>query len=204
MKKSIILSIAAAAAFATAAFTANTVSAATTTGNTEKDQTATVTLTAGENTDGTKGVITLTSAPDLSYKATINANAVTTADYTTEAPVTVENPGVAATWAVQAQLGNFTGTNGTLGDTKITVASGSDNNITSNDMTLQAGGAAQPFAASAKTDTGFTGVGTTSINGLATKISIAADNVAGTYTAPLTWTLSATPSDDSTTPESNN
>lgn len=199
MKKSIILSIAAAAAFATAAFTANTVSAATTTGTTKKDQHATVTLTAGKNTDGTEGVISLTNAPDLTYSATINADANTTADYTTEQPVTVENPGVAAKWAVQAQLGEFTGTNGTLGDTNITVASGTANHITSNAMTLRAGGDAQPFAASEKTDTGFTGVGTTSFNGLATKITIAAGNVAGTYTAPLTWTLSATPSDDGAT-----
>lgn len=218
MKKSIILSIAAAAAFATAAFTANTVSAATDTA-VVKNREAKITLDAGKNDDGTSG-IELVSAPTLDFgKVTIKADAATTKTTDGDAPVLVSNPGVAGTWTVNVALGDFN--NGLKGAT-IKLADGTTtdsgkNPIAFKGTTLGAGTDAQStksadvMGSTGDTENGFTGVGKTSFDVKGAEISIPAGNVEGSYSAALTWTLSSDPASaastdavpDSTTTQTN-
>lgn len=209
MKKSIILSIAAAAAFATAAFTANTVSAADTTPTapvTTQAKHATVELTKGTNADGSKSSnIELTAAPDLDFgQVTLSATDPSTGTANPTTSVTVENPGVASGWSVSATLGDFMNGSTVLKGAQVNLAEGSVTNSASGTTdfvglpeikTVDLSKDATKIMTATAVNGGFQGVGKTENTRTAT-LTVPAGNVEGTYTADLTWTLGDTPTDN--------
>ena len=217
MKKTIMMIVtAAAAALALNVAGGSKVSAAT-----NQDTTAKVTLTAGKNSNGTDGII-LKSAPSYDFGSLplgTDGNAKTTDGSTTKTidgvdPVTVENPGIAATWAVSVNMGAFTGNTTddqgketandvTLAGATLDITSTGVTNTTTTDASLlpvaksftlagDGKGAAKDILVASKAGSAFQGIGTTNEATSAT-INVPAGNVAGNYKATLTWTLAADP-----------
>lgn len=218
MKKITLVSAVAAAAFAaTAAFSATSVFADDTKG---ADTTSTK-VSDGNATATTHGNITLTKAdgtdPDNPYTditlvkgATIDfgsapvSTGAHTYNATNEDNVTVVNPGVASGWSVTAKASDFTGASGTLRGAELTLGLGAattsegDNQseapTTTNEgntkgVKITGAGATVLNAADS-----LHGVGTWSaaVDKAVTSLSVPAGNVAGTYTAEITWTLANT------------
>ncbi|WP_125710825.1 WxL domain-containing protein [Lacticaseibacillus porcinae] len=214
MKKFTLVSLVAAAAFATtAAFSASNVFADDTTpAATKTAQTkGTINLTANDGTDANDPYkdITLVSASDISFGKQHISTAKATYNADTATGVNVVNPGVASGWTVSAKASDFTGTTGaTLKGAVLTLAL--DNGVaadTTNESTAPFGtadqntkenkgvaitNAAAPVLTAADSTQGV-GNWTAAINKGATTLAVPAGNVADEYTATIDWTLENTP-----------
>lgn len=202
MKKTVLMfATAALAALSLSAVAGNKVSAAT-----KADTDATVTLTKDTNPNETtkytgSGDIELTQAPSFTFDGgAIDGANDKTVDATGDAPLTVVNPGVAATWSVDVEAGTFTSDEGNTlkGATLVLNDGGKDainaakNAAVFKPATLATPNTAKDIFASATMDGGFTGVGTNAED-IKASLTVPAGNVAGTYKSALTWTLSTTP-----------
>lgn len=204
MKKTILVSVVAAAAFAaTAAFSANSVSADTTATPTKTS--GTIGLTDAQNPDGTgNATITLDSAPDISFGTQpVSTTAQTYYASAMKTPVQVTNPGINSGWTAQVSATEFNGDNGTtlkgaklnLVSTEATAADGTNASTKPETFSVSELGSANKEIMSAADGTQGVGVwqdtlssdSTDSAKG--TNLYVPAGNVAGSYKAELTWTM---------------
>ncbi|WP_338323180.1 WxL domain-containing protein [Lacticaseibacillus hulanensis] len=154
------------------------------------------------------------SAPTYKFGSlALKASGDTTKTVAAKTAVTVENPGIAATWAVGVKMGAFTGYtvedgNEVANDATLTGATlditstGVTNTTTTEDSLLPVAksftlagdgqGAANDVLVASKAGSAFQGIGTTKETTSAT-ITVPAGNAAGNYKANLTWTLTADP-----------
>jgi hypothetical protein len=231
MKKFTLVSLVAAAAFATTAtFSASNVFAADD-GNKNLTTNGDITLTKADGTTDTQYPytdITLVKAANVDFGSqSISTSAKTyslkdgKADNSSEI-VNVVNPGVASGWAVTASASAFTDktTGLTLKGAQLTLgfaAPTSPANTTDGKNQSAAPSATSAMISTDGTDTtgktvfaaadANTGVGdwSTTVNPETTTLSVPAGNVAGTYHAEINWTLtnsvSAATSSDSSANE---
>lgn len=210
MKKTMMMIVTAAAAvLALNVVTTSKANAAT---DTKSDATIELNVAKDENGDAKK--ITLDSAPSFDFGSQ-DIDASNAKQYTAETVkgnLQVTNPGVAATWEVNSNISAFTGTaaNGnavTLAGAVLTLTDGvAANSAKASNDTLDMpvlASTQELSAADAKvfnseaTATGYTGIGTSTGTYNAT-LDVPAGNVAGSYKANITWTLSTTPDQDAT------
>lgn len=203
MKKTILVSVVAAAAFAaTAAFSANSVSAADT--DTSKGTTGTIGLTDAKDTDGNNATVTLDSAPDISFGTqSVSTTAQTYYASAMKTPVQVTNPGINSGWTAQVSATAFNGDNGTslkgaelnLVSTDATAADGSNESTAPTTASVTKLGAANQTIMSAKDGSEGVGVWQDALSSdstdptKGTNLYVPAGNVAGSYKAELTWTM---------------
>lgn len=213
MKKFTLVSLVAAAAFATtAAFTANSVSADTV--NNAPSTTGEIGLYA--TTDGKTPAedgsnlkkITLDTAPSVNFGVntlesaakTYTTTAAKTYTTTTDKDLQVTNPGFASDWSVTANASEFTTTDGTVLTGAILSLNGATASISGDDATTgdkNVSGVATPsdlkfdntedktaFAAS-----NGTGVGVNIAKYSDASLYVPAGNTQGKYDATITWTL---------------
>lgn len=205
MKKFTLVSLVAAAAFATtAAFTANSVSADTV--NNAPSTTGEIGLYA--TTDGKTPAedgsnlkkITLDTAPSVNFGVNTLESAAKTYTTTTDKDLQVTNPGFASDWSVTANASEFTTTDGTVLTGAILSLNGATASISGDDATTgdkNVSGVATPsdlkfdntedknaFAAS-----NGTGVGVNIAKYSDASLYVPAGNTQGKYDATITWTL---------------
>lgn len=201
MKKFTLVSLVAAAAFATtAAFTANSVSADTTTTD------GTISFTAQKGDDGkTDKDVTLDAAPTVDFGSqTIDTSAQTYTTKSISSPITVTNPGINAGWTTTVAATDFTdgstvlkGATLKLVSTPATAKDTTNKSTAPSVQTVTVNNKAQTIMSAAD---GTQGVGTwnDTLNGsddaqTATSLYVPAGNVSGSYKATLTWTLTNAP-----------
>lgn len=215
MKKFTLVSLVAAAAFATtAAFSASNVFAADTTKNDAPTTTGTIGLNAttdGQPSNGSNDLpVELKSAPSVDFgNKTLNTAADSYTAETVSAPIEVLNPGIATPWTVSAEATEFTDS------TTNTVLKGAVLTMSNPDVSINNGKATQSAAANANTLTFPTTAAITAFSSAATvkdeatgetktqgvgtndatfskenvKLDVPAGNVQGSYTSNITWTL---------------
>jgi hypothetical protein len=197
MKKNIFAITAAAALVLNIAATSVTTFAAT---NQSTDAKASLTDTDDK---GNKNEITLDSAPEINFgsqQITATGNKFTQAD-TITSNIQVTNPGVDSGWNVTLAASDFTSATGATlkGATfKLDAGAASINNTNSAAATPAAytnvtGSNASTVVFSAADSTQGVGINYDTNDKSTASLDIPAGNVAGDYTANLTWTLADTP-----------
>ncbi|GEO70230.1 WxL domain-containing protein [Levilactobacillus acidifarinae] len=174
-----------------------------------KSTSATVTLNAGpvDPTDpGNAGGIKLVSAPTLNFNALeLDGASAQTSTLDKVDPVVITNPGVATGWNVTVANTAFaTEANGAgdiikAGSMVLTSSTPTTSNTDNTDATNvptpsnvslnTQGTEAVPVATAAAKS----GLGTWNVNYSKADLTVPANNVAGTYTSDLTWTLTNAP-----------
>lgn len=203
MKKNIFAITAAAALVLNIAATSVTAFAATGQGTK-----ANASLTDTDD-NGKKNEITLDSAPEIEFGSQQITAAGNTfgAAKTITGNVQVSNPGVDAGWNVTLAASDFTSKTGvTLKGATFTLKAGkaelnnTNSKIADTDRYSNKTGSNASAVVFSATD-GTQGVGVNNdINDIKTaSLDVPAGNVAGDYTANLTWTLAATPATSTTT-----
>lgn len=210
MKKITLVSAVAAAAFAaTAAFSATSVFAADEPGDTgttnesktttsTKPSQATINLTPATDKDGNRLGVTLDAAPSIVFpEKTISNESKQYNDGVASGPITVTNNGTDDAWSVSVKADSFVDGTKTLKGAKLTLPAGTAKAADPSNQSAAPstqGASLDLKDGSASVDGIFAavsgaGVGTWDSTLAKSTLDVPAGNVAGNYSAALTWTL---------------
>lgn len=158
----------------------------------------TIELTLPKNEDGSSNGIELTKAPSIDFGSQeIKSDGGDYQSKTIDSALQVINHGVDQDWTVTLTAGEFTGDKGTLTGATLSLAKGTaaaeaqDNKSGAAEAVAYTGNVANTVFSAAKGN----GVGTwnDTFNGTDANLNVPAGNVAGSYTADLTWNLNNAP-----------
>jgi hypothetical protein len=161
----------------------------------------TINLTTQKGDDGkTDKDITLDSAPNIDFgEHNIDTSAQTYTAENIDTPIQVTNPGVNSGWTVTVAASEFKGDNShTLKGAVLTIGKGTVSTAEANQSTaptaiaVTTNSSAQTIFSAADGNTGV-GVWQSMPDKTTTTLAVPAGNVAGSYKADLTWTLTNAP-----------